>query len=331
MAQVLSRLINGIATSIWHLCLARFLYGLTIVPGAQVLINRWFINKRGTALSIFATGMPIGTIVLTPISQHLILTWGWRVTMIFWAAISLIIMLPSAFIIRNNPEGKGYSPDGQLLDNAEQIDLFPVQEDYVLETPLRVKRIAYFPEVLRNASFWFLSASHFICGIGCGIMMTHIVAFATDIGYSDMVGASLVSVQGGLNLVGLLFTGPLSDRIARKNVLALTHFIRSISFLTIIAFIHLGGGSIWLLYLSMALFGFGWFTTAPLAAGLVGDLFESLRMGTILGVILSCHMFGMAVGAYAGGAIFDLTRNYYLIFLIQGPLEFLAAILVLSV
>ena len=56
-------------------------------------------------------------------------------------------------------------------------------------------------------------------------MMTHVVVFTTDMGYSDMVGASLVSVQRGLNLVGLLITGPLSDRIPIKKVSALTHLI----------------------------------------------------------------------------------------------------------
>jgi hypothetical protein len=37
------------------------------------------------------------------------------------------------------------------------------------------------------------------------------------------------------------------------------------------------------LYLAMVLFGFGWFTTAPLAAGLVADLFGFLRIGTVIG------------------------------------------------
>ncbi len=92
-----------------------------------------------------------------------------------------------------------------------------------------------------------------------------------------------------------------------------------------------GGGSLWMLYAAMVFFGFGWFTTSPLQAGLVADLFGRLRMGTILGVIMACHMVGMAIGAYAGGAIFELTNSYYLFFLIQGPLEFLAAIFAFSI
>ena len=96
--------------------------------------------------------------------------------------------------------------------------------------------------------------------------------------------SDLVSVQGGLNLVGVLLTGYLSDRISRNKVLALTHFIRSMSFAVVVVFIISGAGSSWLLFLGIGLFGFGWYTTAPLQAGLVADLFGARRMGTILGL-----------------------------------------------
>jgi MFS family permease len=176
-----------------------------------------------------------------------------------------------------------------------------------------------------------MSVAHFICGISCGFIMTHIVIFATDLGYTDMIAASLVSVQGALNLAGVLITGYLSDRIVRSKVLAFTHFIRSISFLVAVVFILLGGSSLWMLYLSIALFGFGWYTTAPLQAGLVADLFGNLRMGTILGIENSCHMLGMAAGAYLGGAVFELAESYLPVFVSQGALELLAVVLFLSI
>ena len=329
--QVLSSVLNGVATNIWHLYLARFFYELKVLPSTQVLINKWFIKKRGTALGITATGWTMGALILPPVSQRLILMWGWRPTMLFWAAVTFAIMLPLALIIKDNPEDKGYGPDGEPLDRVRLINPSPQQENNALEAKLRIKTGSSLSEAVRARSFWFMAAAHLICGTGCGFMMTHIVIFATDVGYSDMIAASLVSVQGGLNLVGVLVTGYLSDRIARSKVLALTHFVRSMSFATIVIFILLGGGSLWILYVAMVLFGFGWFTTAPLQAGLVADLFGGLRMGTILGVIMSCHMFGMAIGAYAGGAIFELTRSYYLFFLIQGLLEFLAVSFALSI
>ena len=324
VTQFLSRLIQGIATNIWHLYLGRLLFTINALSATNVLLNRWFVKKRGIALGIAATGTGIGAMILTPISQHLILAWGWRPTMLFWAGVTLVTMLPIALSIKNSPEDKGYGPDGEPLERVKSIEPQPGPEEATWQAKLEVQKGSSFFEAVRTWPLWFLSVTQFICGIGCGFMMTHIVIFATDVGYSDMIGASLVSVQGGLNLIGVLVMGTLSDSIARKNVLALTHLTRSISFVVIVIFVLLGGGSLWMLYTAVTLFGFGWFTTAPLMTGLVADLFGRLRMGTIIGVTLSCHMLGSAVGAYAGGAIFEATQSYYLFFLIQGPLEFLA-------
>jgi MFS family permease len=316
--QTLSSTVNGLATNIWQIFTGRFLYEIKALQGSQVLINRWFVKKRGRAQGIAATGMPIGALALSPLSQYLILTWGWRDTMFFWAGVTFVIVLPLTLLIRDHPEDKGYGPDGiparrDAGKSPEPDNVIPVFSGHTLTGAARA------------GSFWRLSAAHLICGIGCGFMMTHIVIFATDVGYSEMIGASLLSVQGALNLVGVLLTGHLSDRYTRSKVLALTHMVRSLSFFTIVVFVLLGGGSLWMLYFAMVMFGFGWFTTSPLTSGLVADLFGGLRMGTIIGVTISCHTVGMALGAYAGGITFELTGSYYWFFLIQAVLELLAA------
>jgi len=319
--QTLSSTVNGLATGIWHIFTGRFLYEIKALQASQVLINRWFVKKRGRAQGIAATGLPIGALALSPLSQYLILTWGWRETMFFWAGVSFVILLPLTLLIRNSPEEKGSVPDGEPIDRATGIE----SKNDVSLPEITGASGHTLAQAARSGSFWLISAAQLICGIGCGFMMTHIVIFATDFGYSEMIGASLLSVQGGLNLVGVLLTGHLSDRHARSKVLALTHVIRSLSFFIAVGFILLGGAPLWMLYLAMALFGFGWFTTSPLTSGLVADLFGGLRMGTIIGVTMSCHTVGMALGTYAGGLTFELTGSYYWFFLVQAILELLAA------
>jgi predicted MFS family arabinose efflux permease len=319
--QTLSSTVNGLATGIWHIFTGRFLSEIKALQGSQVMINRWFVKKRGRAQGIAATGFPLGALVLSPLSQYLVLTWGWRNTLFFWAGVTFVILLPLTLLVRNSPEEKGLRPDGEPLDTVKRIES---EVDVTLPEITGVSGHTL-AQATRTGSFWLISAAHLICGIGCGFMMTHIVIFATDFGYSEMIGASLLSVQGGLNLVGVLLTGHISDRYARSKVLALTHFIRSLSFFIAVVFILLGGAPLWMLYLAMALFGFGWFTTSPLTSGLAADLFGGLRMGTIIGVMISCHTVGMALGAYAGGITFELTGSYYSFFIVQGALELLAA------
>jgi MFS family permease len=323
--QALSSALNGLASGVWHIFTGRFLYEIKPLQSSQVLINRWFIRQRGKAQGIAATGMPVGALLLSPLSQYLINIWGWRWTMFFWAAATFVILLPLTLLIRNKPEDKGLAPDGDAVSAGVLVE--PMQTS---ESPAATVELAKSPgntlaEAARFRSFWLISATQLICGIGCGFMMTHIVIFATDFNYSEMVGASLLSVQGGLNILGVLLTGHISDKYSRNKVLAWTHCIRSLAFFTAVVFILLGGGSLWILYLAMALFGFGWFTTSPLTSGLVADLFGGLRMGTIIGVMMSCHTVGMALGAYAGGVTFNITGSYYSFFIVQGVLELFAA------
>ncbi len=325
--QALSSTVNGLAASLWHVFAGRFLYEIKAMQPGQVLINRWFVKKRGRAQGIAATGMPLGALIMVPLSQYLILTWGWRQTMLFWAGVSFIIVLPLTLLMRNKPEEKGYGPDGEPVEgDAHGAWSLKSGEDFQADRAAASAGQGL-AGAFRQTSFWFLSATQLICGVGCGFMMTQSIIFATDMGFSDMAAASLVSVQGALNLVGVLVMGFASDRMVRKNALSLTHIVRGIAFAMVVVFILSGGarGQPWLLYVAMGLFGFGWFTTAPLAAGLVADLYGNLRMGTILGVTLASHMLGAAVGSYAGGAVFELTGSYLWFFLLQGPLELVAA------
>ncbi|OGO19071.1 MAG: hypothetical protein A2Z15_02235 [Chloroflexi bacterium RBG_16_50_11] len=319
VAQTLSSLLNGLASAMWHIFFARFFYEIKPYQSSQVLINRWFVGLRGLAQGIAAAGMPLGALLLSPLSQYLIIIWGWRPTMLFWAGLTLAVSLPLIFIIRNKPEDKGLVPDGSLptVSSRENESSYPSAA--AAESPGRT-----LSQAAKSGSFWFLSATQLICGIGCGFMMTHIVIFATDFNYSEMIGATLLSVQGGFNILGVLLMGHISDKYARHKVLGWTHFIRSLAFFIAVTFILLDGANLWLLYLSMALFGFGWFTTSPLTSGLVADLFGGLRMGTIIGVTMSYHTVGMALGAYAGGLTFQITGSYYAFFLTQGILEMLA-------
>jgi predicted MFS family arabinose efflux permease len=317
-AQALSSAVTGLAGSVWHLFVSRFLYEIRPLHSSQVLINRWFVSRRGAALGISATSMPVGMLALSPLSQYLVQSWGWRETLLFWAGVTVLILLPLFFVLRDSPQDKGCTPDGEIKAATAAAEA----------TETSGHRLA---EAVRTGAFWLLGGTHVICGIGCGFVMTHTVIFATDIGYTAMVGASLLSVMGGVNLAGVLVTGHMSDRFRRSRVLALTHCIRGLAFLTIVIVVLAGGGPLWLLYLAVAMFGFGFFTTAPLVAGLVGDLFGNRRMGTIMGVVLATHMVGTAIGSFAGGLIYELTGSYLTFFAIQGGLELLAAVFAFAI
>ncbi|HSW58451.1 MAG TPA: MFS transporter [Dehalococcoidales bacterium] len=324
-AQALSSLVYGLAQSLPAVYLARFLWELKPTHAAQILTNYWFVRKRGRALGIISSCIPLGQLVLSPISQFLITAWGWRETFYFWGAITAVIILPLFFLIKNKPQDMGLGPDGEIA--PEKNPGLVAGAAGALQNPAGMM----VRETLRQPAFWLVAGTHIICGITCGLMATHLVIFATDLGYPAIIGASFLSLQGGVSLIGVLVTGALSDRIMRSRILSLTHLIRALGLWLLVVPLLLNYNNLAVLYAAVAIYGFGWFTTSPLVAGLTADLFGNARMGTLLGIILSSHMIGMAIGAYAGGIGFQLTGSYNLILAVTAGLETLACLLALAV
>jgi len=59
-----------------------------------------------------------------------------------------------------------------------------------------------------------------------------------------------------------------------------------------------------------ALIGLGYAATAPLTPAVASDLFGGPRFARIFGVLHSATSLGGAAGAWAAGAIFDVTGSY---------------------
>jgi MFS family permease len=327
IGQTVSAVINGTASGLAALYAGRLIYEVRPTHSSLVIINNWFVKKRGRALGILSTSGPLGALVLSPLSQMLITAWGWRQTMFFWGGISAIMLIPVLLILRNKPSDRGLTADGgsSPTNNPREIPSEAYKERIAAQS--KISAGYDFGQVIKIPAFWQLTLTQLFCGISCGLLGTHLVIFATDMGYSALIGATFLSLQGGMSVVGVLVTGPLSDRWPRNKVLAITHLVRGLSFVVLVITIVFSHGSLVLLYLAMALFGLGWFTTAPLSAGLAADLFGNLRLGTILGIVLAGHIIGSSIGTYAGGLSYQLTGSYLDIFISCAVFESVAVIL----
>ncbi|HEY1430103.1 MAG TPA: hypothetical protein VGF39_00485 [Stellaceae bacterium] len=59
-----------------------------------------------------------------------------------------------------------------------------------------------------------------------------------------------------------------------------------------------------------AAMGMLWLSVAPLVSGLVGEMFGTRYMATLLGIAFVMHQVGSSLGAWGGGLIFDTPGSY---------------------
>ncbi len=137
------------------------------------------------------------------------------------------------------------------------------------------------------------------------------------------MAATAFALGGGLNTVGTLVVGPLSDRMGRKIPLSFVYLLRGLAFLL---FIPLKNDfTVWLVPMMI---GFSWIATVPLTSALTGDFFGPKNVGVLFGLVTLSHQLGSGLSAWLSGYIFDLTGSYDIAFALGGYLCFQAALLV---
>ena len=163
-----------------------------------------------------------------------------------------------------------------------------------------------------SSPMWLLMSGFFVCGFTLATISTHFVAFATDRGITPASAATALGLIGAFNILGTLLVGTISDRLGRKNPLALIYLVRSVAFVVLLTV-----EAPWALYLFAALVGLAWFSTVPPTVSLTAEIYGVRHMGTLVGLIFASHQIGGALSIYCAGRLFDLSGSYTAIYLVD--------------
>ena len=276
------------------------LYGVAIAVGytgcgilaVSIHVRRWFPRERGFVSALVACGFSFGYLALTQVAARSAAAVGWRQTYLLLGAILAVALGVFVFALRDTPPGQ--APPGEpARDGAPARAAFD-------------RRAA-----LTTPAFWAMTVGLMGCGFTDFLMTTHLAPYATDLGMTPAVAANAISILAAANVAGLLAAGTVAAWVGTRAALVLTYSIRAVAFFYL-PFV----GEPLQLYLFAALFGATFFTTAPLSSTLVGQLFGPTHHGALFGVANLCHGVAGALGAYAGGLVFDLTGSYRPIFLL---------------
>jgi hypothetical protein len=153
-----------------------------------------------------------------------------------------------------------------------------------------------------------------IAGTACCVAMAmpqvHIVAYCGDLGYGAARGAEMLSLMLACGIVSRLVSGAICDRIGGLRTLLLGSFLQGVALLLFIPFDGLVS-----LYVVSALFGLFQGGIVPSYAIIVREHFPPAEAGARVGTVIMFTLFGMALGGWMSGKVFDLTGSYHAAFI----------------
>ena len=132
-----------------------------------------------------------------------------------------------------------------------------------------------------------------------------IVAYCGDMGYGVAAGAKMLSLMLACGIVSRIGSGFIADRIGGLRTLLLG----SLAQMTALVLYLLMNG-LTSLYIISALFGLFQGGIVPCYAIIVREYFPARQAGARVGIVMMATLFGMALGGWMSGAIFDLTGSY---------------------
>ena len=275
------------ATSLWQFILAQgLLVGVASSVAFAPLIadtSLWFTRHRGMAVAVIASGSYLAGTVWPPVVQHFIQNEGWRRTYLGIAVFCVTTMLPLALVLRRRSPLTG--------------------------TTSATSRLASWSPRPLGMSPAALQTVLVIAGLSCCVAMSmpqvHIVAYCGDLGHGEARGAQMLSLMLGAGVVSRLASGFICDRIGGRRTLLLGSGLQALALVLFLPFDGLVS-----LYVLSALFGLVQGGIVPAYAVIIRELFPPEEAGVRVGTVLMATVFGMALGGWMSGVIFDLTGSY---------------------
>ena len=271
----------------------------------SVTISRWFVRRRGRAIAIASLGQGFSKVFIPLVTASLFVWIGWRGTWSIFGVLTLVlIVIPALIFMRRSPEDMGLKPDGDEPPESGRDGAVahhrPSQSEGAGEDVIWT-----WPEVIRTNTFWIVCFIYGMANVGIAGLNLHVFAYVTDIGFSTLVGATVLSIIASTQLGSTLLWGFLSERMQLRNSSMLMFLIQAVGLGLAIA-----SSKAVFLYIGFTLYGIGLGGGWVLQELVWANCFGRLSLGMVRGLgILVTHAFG-AAGAPFFGYVHDATGSY---------------------
>ena len=255
-----------------------------------VMLSRWFVRRRTTAIAILLMAPSLGGFVLVPV-----IAWsvnpdyghpGWRLTALMLAGLILLVTVLVLLRLRNRPEDRGLLPYG-VPPAVQQVSLSIAR-------------------TLRTPAFWLIAFGDAFTSAAVSAVMAYLGLLMSDRGFSLHYTAWVVTAYAVVSVVFMLVGGYLGDRMSKRLLLGFFSLVSATSVLALVM-----ANSLSMFFAFAVLFGAGFGGRGVLAIAILPDYFGTASLGKILGVsavpagllLIAVHFVGLMLDALGGYAI----------------------------
>ncbi len=313
------------ASDAWFMVAMFALMGLVGMSGPGALVTsvpvlKWFVRKRGRAISFMALGIPVGAMVFVPLTQMFIDWWGWERAWIILAIIGVIVIAPlAAIFVRRQPEDMGLLPDGESMHVSESGDEGEGRPaEFVDEVSWTVR------EATRSPIFWSLVAMFSMVSLATSTVALHRIPDFADRGFDTTLIAYATAFDAVCAGAASFSFGLLVSRVPGRLLGAL-----GFSFLAIASVMTIYAADDVTMFSSMAIFGLGIGGMMFLQNFIWADYFGREHVGAIRGFSMPINLILGAAGAPIAGYVYDETGTYDVVWWVGVGLMVCSALLAL--
>lgn len=241
-------------------------------------------NRRAFAFGAGTAAGSFGQFLFSPLAHALIDAFSWQTALLTFAGIMLLV-LPLSLVLAT-PAGAASFPAVRAQSSKQAL-----------------------VEAFGHRSYLLLVLGFFTCGFQLAFVTVHLPAYLLDRGLGADIGAWTIALIGLFNIVGSLSSGWLAARVPKRFILSFIYFARA---LVIVVFISLPASTTATLIYG-AVTGLLWLSTVPPTSGLVALMFGTRWLTMLFGFAFFSHQVGGFLGVWLGGAVFESTGSYNLV------------------
>jgi MFS family permease len=277
----------------------------------NIVLAQWFLRFRGRALAFSSMGIGFAKVCMPIVAAALIVWLGWRQTWVVFAFAAVALgVLPVLFFIKRSPEDMGLFPDGD--GGPVTVHATSTEKKKAPAAQLGDQDIVWTRgEALRTSTFWLLVITFGVASMGVTGLNLHVFPYVTDIGYSPVVAATVMSVIASMQLASPLAWGLIAERMDVRIAAMLRFVVQAVGLILAIT-----TGNLFCVYAGFFLYGIGLGGNMVLPEILWANYFGRRSLGTVRGLGLLISQGLSAVGPPFFGFLFDITRGYGLSFTI---------------